>query len=113
MKIDAYAFGKIVVDGEVHTQDLLLLPDGVEGNWWRKQGHALGWEDLAKVLEARPEVLVVGTGASGLMKVPPEVKTRLAQVGIELIVARSGEAWQRFNELSGARRTAGAFHLTC
>ena len=69
-EIQDYQFGRMVVDGEPHTRDLVLLPDRVVANWWRKEGHRLDVEDLREVLDAVPKVLVVGTGAYGRMKVP-------------------------------------------
>ena len=112
-RIEAYRFGRMVVDGTSHTRDLILLPDRVIGNWWRKEGHRLIPDDLEPVLGAAPEVLVVGTGAFGRMKVTEETRKALEEAGIELVVANTGEAVQRYNDLRERRRTAGAFHLTC
>jgi hypothetical protein len=103
----------MVVDEEQHTRDLILLPDRVITNWWRKTGHRLDVDDLRQVLDAAPEVLVVGTGAYGMMNVPPETRQAVGAAGIELQVARTGEAWQTYNDLREQRRTVGAFHLTC
>ncbi len=112
-QVDSYSFGHMVVEGEEHTNDLILLPDRVVANWWRDQGHRLSADDLQPVFEARAEVLVVGTGASGVMDVPRETRQAVRDAGIELEIARTGEAWQRYNDLQDRRPTAGAFHLTC
>lgn len=112
-EIQGYRFGQMVVDGEQYVRDLILLPGQVMANWWRKDGHRLDAEDLRQVLDAAPEVLVVGTGAYGLMNVPRETRQIVEAAGIELRVARTGEAWQTYNDLRERRRTAGAFHLTC
>ena len=103
----------MVVNGKQHTRDLILLPDRVVANWWRKNGHRLDVEDLREVLDAGVEVLVVGTGAYGRMSVPEETSQALEAAGIELRAARTGEAWQTYNDLLTHQRTAGAFHLTC
>jgi hypothetical protein len=112
-RIEAYRFGHMVVDGTAHTRDLILLPDRVVPDWWRKQGHRLGVEDLGEVLDVQPDVLVVGTGAHGALVVPDETRQAIADAGIELRVAPSTEASELYNELRAKRRTAGAFHLTC
>jgi hypothetical protein len=52
--IDHYEFGRIVVDGCQKTKDLIILPDRVVRNWWRKDGHALVLKDLADVLNELP-----------------------------------------------------------
>jgi hypothetical protein len=111
--IHSYRFGEMVVDGVAHRKDLLLLPERVVPGWWRQQGHRLSMDDLTRVLEAAPEMLVVGTGANGLMEVPALTRQSLADAGIELVALPTTEAWRRYNELSSQRRTAGAFHLTC
>ena len=112
-RIQEYQFGRTVVDGERHTRDLILLPERVVANWWRQEGHRLSVEDLQDVLDAAPEVLVVGTGAYGMMQVPQETRQAVEAAGIELQAAPTGDAWQMYNDLQERRRTAGAFHLTC
>ena len=69
--IDSYQFGRIVVSGKKYTSDVIIFPDRVTDNWWRKTGHQLCLKDIAEVMTENPEVLVVGTGDSGLMKVLP------------------------------------------
>jgi len=112
-EIQDYRFGRMSVDGKRYTQDLILLPDRVVANWWRKEGHRLDVEDLQEVFAAAPRVLVVGSGAYGLVKVPEETRRALEAAGIELRVARTGEAWRLYNGLREKHPTAGAFHLTC
>jgi len=114
MQIDDYQFGCMVVDGKAYREDLILLPDGVRGNWWRERGHSLSVADLAEVFEAAPEVLVVGTGAHSVMKVPEETRRAVEEAGIEPVTECTGEAVERYNALAAEdRRLAGAFHLTC
>lgn len=112
-EVESYRFGQMVVDGEEHTNDLILLPDRVISNWWRDQGHRLSVVDLEEVFDAQPEVLVVGTGANGVMRVPEETREAVRQAGIELEIAKTGQAWKRYNDLQQERAAAGAFHLTC
>ena len=112
--IDDYRFGHIVVDGKAYEKDLVLLPDGVRPNWWREKGHSLSPADLEEVLAAGPEVLVVGTGAHGVMQVPAATRRALEEAGIELVAEKTARAADRYNDLAAAgRRVAGGFHLTC
>ena len=112
-EINSYQFGEMVVDGQIHRKDLVILPDGVRPNWWRQQGHRLDVQDLAAVLAARPEVLIVGTGTPGMMRVPEETRKAVADARIGLQVAPSPEACRLYNASRSERRTAAAFHLTC
>ncbi|MHC4659506.1 MAG: MTH938/NDUFAF3 family protein, partial [Planctomycetota bacterium] len=77
-------------------------------------GHLLSAEDLEIVIAARPSVLVVGCGASGLMKVPGQTRKVLQQNDIQLEALDTHKAVQRFNELSDqGANVAAALHLTC
>ncbi len=114
MHIDSYQFSKIVIDGVTYNSDVIILGDSVQSNWWRRQGHSLSAEDLKTVIAAKPSVLVVGCGASGLMKVPDQTRQVLQEHDIQLQALDTSEAIQRFNELSQAGvNVAAALHLTC
>jgi len=111
--IDAYSFGQMVIDGERYTSDLIITPSGIKSSWWRNSGHKLCLNDLEEVLQEELEVLVIGTGFSGLMKVEEEVKLFARSKEIRLIVEKTGEAVKSFNKFSLQKKTIGAFHLTC
>jgi len=114
MRIDSYSFGVMKVDGTEYRGDLIVFPDRVKSSWWRKEGHSLATEDLDDVLEFKPEVLVIGKGASGLMDVPASTQKALQQAGIEVIAEHTGQAWHIFNEqMEKGKKAVGAFHLTC
>lgn len=114
MHIDSYRFGEIVIDGASYSSDVIILADSVQSNWWRKQGHSLAAEDLKTIIAAKPSVLVVGRGASGLMKVPDQTRQVLQEHNIRLEALDTHKAIHRFNELSQAgAKPAAALHLTC
>jgi hypothetical protein len=114
MHIDSYQFGKIVIDGVAYNSDCLIIGGSIQPNWWRKQGHLLTPEDLQPVIAAKPSILVVGCGASGLMKVSENISQVLLKHDIELFKANTNKAVEKFNELSGkGENVAGALHLTC
>ena len=111
--IDSYDFGQIVIDGKRYNSDLIIFPDKVMDYWWRNEGHRLHIQDLKDVLEAKPEVLVVGTGYSGLLTIPPETRKHVESEGIEIIAQRTAEACKTFNRLVKSRKVVAALHLTC
>ncbi len=111
--IDSYQFGQVVVKGKKYTSDVIIFPDRVSDNWWRKTGHELCLEDIAEVITENPEVLVVGSGDSGLMKVLPEVEQAAQARGIKLIVETTDKACNTYNRLSHSQRVLAAFHITC
>lgn len=111
--IDSYDFGVIVVDGRKFGSDLIIFPDRIDSNWWRKEGHMLSVEDVKEIVEAKPQVLIVGTGYSGMMKIPPQTEQHLRSSRIELIADKTEIACRTYNDLSKSRRVVAALHLTC
>jgi hypothetical protein len=110
--IHDYQFGRVLVDGEEHTKDLIVLPGRVVGNWWRRDGHSLAMEDLEDVVGELPERLVVGTGADGRMRPSEEALDELRARGVEVEVLTTDRAVRRYGELD-PDRAAAALHLTC
>jgi hypothetical protein len=113
MKIEHYSFGKIIIDGKTYTSDVIIYPEKVDSSWWRKQGHFLHIDDLKDVIAEKPELLIVGTGNSGVMVVPEETISYIKSKGIEVKIARTDEAVKLFNSFQKEKRTIAALHLTC
>ena len=114
MRIDSYQFGRIVIDGITYNSDCLIFGETVHANWWRKQGHLLSPEDLQPVVAAKPSSLIVGCGASGLMKITKDLPQFLQGHNITLEDFDTYKAVERFNELSRTgENVAAALHLTC
>lgn len=113
MKIEHYSFGRITIDGKTYTSDVIIYPDKVDSSWWRKQGHSLQIEDLKYIVPSKPEILVVGTGHTGLMVVPEETMSYLKSKGIEVHVIRTEKATELFNKLQKDKKVIAALHLTC
>lgn len=111
--IDAYDFGRIVVDGKAYTGDVIIFPDRVQANWWRKEGHALHIEDIESVLEAKPEVLIVGTGKYGVLKVSAQTREYIESQGIAVIIEPTDKACEVYNTISKEKKAVAALHLTC
>lgn len=111
-RIDGYRFGRVVVDGEEQTKDVIVLPERVLTKWWRAEGHRLVLADLDEVIDELPERLVVGTGAYGQMHPDPEAVEQLRRRGVHVEALPTDDAVRRYGELD-PRRTAAALHLTC
>jgi hypothetical protein len=111
-RIEGYRFGRVLVDGEEQTKDVIVLPERVLSNWWRKDGHGLVLADLDEVLEELPPHLIVGTGAYGQLRPDPRTLDELRDRGVEVEALPTEDAVQRYSELDPTR-TAAALHLTC
>src|SRR5438046_7789391 len=102
-RIDDYRFGRVVVDGEEQTRDVIVLPGRVLRDWWRADGHRLVLADLDEVIAELPERLLVGTGAYGRLRPDPEALEELRRRGVEVEALPTGEAVRRFGELDPRR----------
>ena len=111
-RIEGYRFGRILVDGEEQTKDVIVLPERVLTNWWRAEGHGLVLADLEEVLEELPAHLIVGTGAYGRLRPDPKTLDELRERGVEVEALPTEEAVRRYGERDPGR-TAAALHLTC
>lgn len=113
MKITHYSFGKITVDGKTYTSDVIIYPGRVDASWWRKESHYLQAADLTEVINAKPDILVIGTGYSGVMVVPEETARFVRSKGIEIRVERTEKAVELYNNLQEGKVVIAALHLTC
>lgn len=112
--INSYRFGNITVKDAKYNADLIIFPDHVEDKWWRLKGHELHVSDLKSVFDYEPEVLVVGKGAYGLMKITEEAVKLLDEKDIRVVARKTKEACEEFNFLlKEGKKVVAALHLTC
>jgi hypothetical protein len=111
-RLEDYSFGRLTVDGEEHTRDVIVLPDRVVSDWWRREGHSLAMADLDEVIDDLPERLVLGVGAHSQLRPDPAVIAALERRGVQVECLPTDAAVRRYGELD-ERRTAAALHLTC
>jgi hypothetical protein len=113
--IEHYDFGEITINGKRYFHDLIVFHTGkIKDNWWRVEGHRLSIEDIKDILKDKPEILVIGSGYDGLMRVDNNVIKTLKDAGIDVIVKKSVEACKVYNELkTKSKKVALAIHLTC
>lgn len=112
-RIDSYHFGQIVISGRKYSSDVIIFPDRVQNAWHRSSSHQLNLKDIAEITDENPEVLIVGTGTAGLVKVLPEVKQEAEARGIKLIAEPTEDACNTYNSLSHSQKVVAALHLTC
>ncbi len=114
MKIDSYSFGNIVINGKAYTSDVIIYCDRVDASWWRKEGHLLQWPDITDIVKTKPDILIVGSGYSGVMSVSPELVDHIAALGIDVKVEKTTKAVELFNSLQGkTSRVIAVLHITC
>ena len=112
--IENYASGRIIVNHITYHQDLKIIHGQVVDNWWRKTGHRVDVNDMKDVLDASPDIVVIGTGYAEMMRVSDDLTSETHRRNINLIAENTNKAVQTFNDLfSKGKNVSGAFHLTC
>ena len=118
MKIEATEFGSITIDGETYPHDVLIRLSGKIRKRKKKlskkhygTSHILSLEEAEFIHEKGGEVLVVGTGQNGNLRLSPEAEAFFAHKGCAVLAAPTPRAIATFNQAKGQK--IGLFHVTC
>jgi len=111
--IEAYRFGSYIIDGQEYRWDIKIFNKRVVP-WEGREGHNIFVKDIEDILERKPAYIVIGTGASGLVKVDDEVKKIAEENNIRLIIEKTPVAVEEFNRLQKEGKDVCAImHGTC
>ena len=112
--IETYSFGSMTIAGKAYHDDLMIIRSEVRPHWRRNRGHSVDTSDLREILDAGPDIVVIGTGASDRVQIDPDLSGSLKGRGIRLLAQPTKEAAETFNRLvSQGENVAAGFHLTC
>ncbi|MEM0014637.1 MAG: Mth938-like domain-containing protein [Zestosphaera sp.] len=112
--LDHYEFGLIIINGVEYDHDVVVTPEAVFSDWWRVEGHRLQLADVRDYLNIRVDLVIIGTGYDGMMRVDEEVIEEFRKLGREVYVAKSRQAVRKYNEeVSKGRKVLLFIHLTC
>jgi hypothetical protein len=111
--IEHYKFGEFIIDGKEYRSNVVLL--GIEARGGRYlPGHQLKIDDFLPLVAYKPDVIIIGTGAYGSVKVPNEIRNYIEKRGIKLIIEKTGDACRTYNSLIKEGKKVAAFlHDTC
>lgn len=117
-KVNAFSFGSIVIDNKKYSRDVLIFADGQvaqrHGGIWMFGSHSIKQQEVEKLLEGEPEVLIVGTGTNNKARLSPGAENWAKQKKLELTVLPSYDAVTRLNELAEQKKKVAAIvHITC
>ena len=117
VKVDSFSFGAIVIGGKKYGCAILLFPDGSVRK--RKSGlekfgsHTIKKRDIQQLIEATPDVLVIGTGTDAKARLEANAGLHAKESKVELMVLPSSAAIHALNELVGeGKRVAALIHIT-
>jgi hypothetical protein len=110
--IEHYEFGWYIIDGKRYEYDITII-NGKVGTWQRN-GHVMTVDNVKELVEKRPEAIVIGNGADGRVSVGEDITGYIKKHGIKLIVAKTAEACEEFNDLEKqGKKVFAILHATC
>lgn len=111
--IDSYTFGTFVVDGKQFDSNIALINNKAKPARYL-ESHILKTSDFDELIAAKPEIIIIGIGASGVVDVQDEIKEHIESNNIKLIIEKTGDACNTYNSLIKEGKKVCAFlHNTC
>ncbi|UCG95303.1 MAG: hypothetical protein JSV92_04660 [archaeon] len=110
MRIDRFSFGKIIIDGKEYNTDVFITGNSVEE---KESSHTITKDDIDKALIENPDIIIIGMGTTGMVRIPEEIRDIVAKNKIELVEGKTSQAIEDFNKLRGKNKIVAIFHLTC
>lgn len=118
-KIEKVSWGKVKIGGQDYWQVLMigekLIPREVE-KVKRKYGtdHVVADWEQKLLLSGNPEVILIASGWSGILRVDEEFKKKIEETGSELRVVLTPKVVKEYNRLIEERKRVNALiHTTC
>lgn len=84
--IDSYDFGRIVINKKVYTSDLKITNGVVSSGWWRQSGHSVTIDDITDILDTMPQIIIMGQGKPGFMRVDGNLREQLIRLNITCLL---------------------------
>jgi hypothetical protein len=117
-KLEGTGFGWIDVDGERISHDILIRLDGEVIKRKKKlskeiygTSHTISQTEAEYIYQEGAELLLIGGGQFGRVKLSPEAAAYFGSKGLEVQIQKTPQAAKRWNETPSG--TIGLFHITC
>jgi hypothetical protein len=111
VKINSFHFGSLTINNKTYDSDMMVSWDGELMP--RESSHTFSKEELMESLLKEPEIIIVGTGTAGCVKIEKDVQALARSKNVELIAKKTSEAIEEFNNTSRSKRVIAVFHVTC
>jgi hypothetical protein len=111
------SWGRMEVEELGPGKDFKLYPGGGRAWDWGETGtqHVPGIQpaDVRELIEAGCTVVVLSRGMELRLETDPATLRLLEEAGVEVRLAETREAVERYNKLAETERVGGLFHSTC
>ena len=111
--IDSYTFGEFVIDGKLYKSNVKLIQDKATACRYF-ENHIIKLDDFTDLVEQKPEYIIIGTGASGVVDVPQDIIDYIEEHNIKPIIEKTGDAVNTYNDLlKKGKKVCALMHNTC
>ena len=112
VSIQYVKFGEVKIDNHVFYSDMIVWWDGEKE--FVAKNHVFDMKMFSRLLRKKPDVVVIGTGQQGMVKISDDVFQLAKEKGIKVFVDTSAKAADIFNGMLATGKKAVAFiHTTC
>jgi hypothetical protein len=112
VNIDFTKFGEITVNGQTYYSDMTVYWDGKLS--YRSKVHIIELGEFMKILKAEPEIVVIGRGQEGSLKIDEEVLRWAKSKHVEIYTENTRKSVDIFNAFANqGKKVVGIFHVTC
>lgn len=119
LKIDKVSWGKIKIDGQKYHQVLIIGDQIIERDKARlkkllETDHLIGEWEKKELFSNQPEVILVASGWSGILKVDKEFRNEAKIKRIELKIVLTPRIVKEYHQLvKEGKRVNALIHTTC
>lgn len=118
MPIDRTEFGSITINGKTYEHDVIIRLSGTVEKRQKKlskqqygTSHIISKAEAKSVLEDGCDLLIIGAGQEGNVRLSPEASAYFEKKGCHVIVQPTSEALRFFNQ--SEEKKIGLMHVTC
>jgi len=112
--ISSTKFGSIMVGNKKYDNDVFVSYKDTVKDGETNSRHLISKKELALLLLDKPDVIILGTGQEGCMKISSDSSELAKNRGIEIVESKTPDAIKKFNQLyASGRKVVGYMHVTC
>lgn len=111
-QVEFYKHGQILIDGKSYEQDVVICDDRIRLCWQSsKPKRQLGRKYVAELLKCKPDVLIIGLGASAKLGLTRKAIALLEEKKIEWHALPTKNACKVYNKVDNGKSVVAVFHL--
>ncbi len=102
IKINSTKFGEVTINGRTYYSDVIVFWDGrIE---YVEKDYFIDVDDVMKILENKINILIIGTGQDGSVRVSEKLRELAEDMKIKMFELKTPDAIELFNGFASQNR---------